>query len=97
MEDEVRSAVGLLHAGANETEAGDESVLGVGWGFAGDGKHAAPFESLPKHGSIAGLKDMEGEEVVRKEDGLRQNHHPDLLRQIHLVSIHWVEENGSRR
>ena len=87
----------MLHTGANQTEAGDEGGFAGGWEFAGDGKHSASFESLLKHGSIAGLKDMEREEVVRKEDGLRQNHHPDLLRQIHSVSIHWVEENGSRR
>jgi hypothetical protein len=59
-----------LNTRANETEAGHLRGLSDGVKFASNGEHARAFKGLSQHNLVAGLKDMKGKKVVRKENGL---------------------------
>jgi hypothetical protein len=37
---------------------------------------------------------MKGKKVVGEENGLREDHDTNLLRQIHQLSIHWKKKVG---
>ena len=89
LQEEMGGAVLVLDGAADEAEAGDG-----GGGFAGaagflhgDGEHAGGAEGILEHPAVTGLENVERQERLRQQGGLRQGHDRDFTRQLHRLNL----------
>ncbi len=92
LQDEMRGAVGVGDADADQAQAGDVEgqFAGAAGAAHGDDEEAVAMEDFVEHLAVARLKNMEREQGLGKKSDVGQRHDRRLARNIHAHNVNAV-------